>query len=209
MSDERIDTGEEPDKARGTSVPPKRRAPRGPRPRAVRVGMRLLDGRANSAGEAMLAEGLSPNTAINPAANGYGRLAVMQAALAVQGREDTLSGLKPLAVRTIRSILEDENENGATRANAAGGVLRLSAEIGEDGESSTDAAVAHVRLDRLRIMRRCIYFFASGREDRADMLRHLDGKIASLRLEWLALDGFSRGSEPKYRAYGLPPIEGR
>ena len=99
---------------------------RDPSARRIRMGQALLTGEARSVCEAGRLVGFSEATLKNPKGNNLQAHDLMKAAMAVE--TESLEGLKPIAVRTLKSVMEDDEEPGSTRVTAAGGVLRLLAE---------------------------------------------------------------------------------
>jgi hypothetical protein len=96
----------------------------------------------------------------------------------IQEQPDSLSALRPLSLRTLREIISDDGVSAQTRANAAGGVLRLAAELGEDEQAGEitdeDRIAAHVyrlRLLRLGMLLCARYGFAVALE-RLDKAAH-------------------------------------
>ena len=105
----------------------RRRRDRGPHPRVVRVGARLLAG-ANSVREAGLAEGLSEATLKNCGANGYSREETMRAALAVQPKA-------PASLRKLEESIRREIENRVAEGRASDGLLAAGWKVANDALS--------------------------------------------------------------------------
>jgi hypothetical protein len=118
---------------------------------------RLADPRA-SEGRIMLRAGFSASSARNPFDNLSGQTTRDLALRVVQEQPDRLSDLTPLALKTLRQVMSDEDISAQTRTVAAAGTLRLAAELGDDdldqvtADELQSAHILKLRLLRLGIL---------------------------------------------------------
>lgn len=114
---------------------------RSPSARYLAASEELAIGGAKSRYQALVRAGYSPSTARNPSQNGYQPVEMLQTwQQHAEAQGDSIKALKPLAVRTLRGILEDQEESGQTRAMTATAAIRLGAEL--DEETAVDLTAA-------------------------------------------------------------------
>lgn len=146
------ETTEGADKAPGASLP--RRRPLTPKRAAT--GRAYLADPTEHSGTLMVRAGFKPSSARNPAQNLDGQTPrdLAHRVLQEQAEGVTLSTLERKALKTLDVVLS-RDDPGQTEVTAAGGLLRLKREFGEDEDphALTSADLRNAERDRLRLVR--------------------------------------------------------